>query len=589
MEDLKIIKVGDKTFNSSEYQQAIFSEIAHGAGNMVITAAAGSAKTTTIENCLRFIPQDKRKLFLAFNVSTVEKLKSEIADGISASIMTFHGLGNRILRENGQITEETIIDEFKYSRYVKNHIEELTDFHEVKSLGILSISYITNIISLIDYARYYMAMRVRDIEEVANTYGIVPVRDEFEVVRKALIWGEGHISEIDHTDMIWLPNILHLTTKKYLFDFIFIDEAQDTTLAHQQLVDKCFKRGCRFVAVGDPRQQINVWCGATEKAIENYENRPNTKKMKLPISYRCPKLVVEKAKEFSSDIMAAPNAPEGEIRKDVSPNLAKAGDMVLCRVISKLIEQYLSYLRNNKKAYLKGSDAVRSTYLELISNIDAEFIDAECKTKDGLVSKLYKYYFERLEEVKVKFNIDEEEAIYHYELLNLYDNIEAIKVLSEGLSTVKELVDKIKIIFNGDEDDAIILSTVHKAKGLEADNIYILCPSLMPSRLANKPWEIQAEQNLLYVAITRAKCTLNYIKEEEWGFYKNFTSAKSMRNELNSIREMLEMKEGDRVVIPGISQPKPADIKKSAEFDWVLKQPEKPKKKKGGLKFLDLP
>ena len=85
------------------------------------------------------------------------------------------------------------------------------------------------------------------------------------MVRKVLIWGEDNIESIDHTDMIWLPNILNLTTKKYLFDFIFIDEAQDTTLAHQQLVDKAFKRGCRFVAVGDPLQQINVWCGATKR------------------------------------------------------------------------------------------------------------------------------------------------------------------------------------------------------------------------------------------------------------------------------------------------------------------------------------
>ena len=582
MTDKNIVFVGDKQFPASEYQKSIFDEIAHGVSNMVITAAAGSAKTTTIENCLRFIPEGKSKLFLAFNVSTVEKLKAEIKDANGAKIMTFHGLGNRILRENGYIGEECLVDEFKYVRYIKKNITELTDYKEIASLSILSIPYITNIISLVNYARYYMVMRVKDIAEVAEIYGIVPVRDEFEVVRKVLMWGEENTDVIDHTDMIWLPNVLHLATKRYLFDYVFIDEAQDTTLAHQQLVDKVFKRGARYIAVGDPKQQINVWCGATEKAIENYERRSNTKKMKLPISYRCPVKVVNLAKQYSPEITAAPGALEGDIRHDVSANDAKPGDMVLCRIISKLIEQYMSYLRNNKKAYLKGRDAVRSTYLDLISKIDAKRIDARCVTKNGLIPQLYKLYFERLEAIKEKFNIDEEEAMYHYEALNLYDDIEALKVIAEGLTYTEELVDKINTIFNGDENDAILLSTVHKAKGMEADNVFILCPSLMPSRLARKKWEIQAEENLLYVAITRAKKTLNFIKEEEKGFFKNFVSAKSMVDEIEAIRAKIGHIDSARLH----NFTPPEIVQKPIEN--VQNEENKPKKKKGGLKFLDL-
>jgi superfamily I DNA/RNA helicase len=499
--------------------------------------------------------------------------------------MTFHGLGNRILRENGYEINDGSVDEFKYSRYIKQNINTLTEYGETASLGTLGMSYISNIVALTNYARYYMAMRTKDIENVAETYGIAPVRDEFEVVRKILIWGKENIATMDHTDMIWLPNVLNLQTKRYLFDFIFIDEAQDTTLAHQRLVDKCFKRGCRFVAVGDPKQQINVWCGATEEAIINYEKRPNTKKMALPVSYRCPKRIVEIAKEFSPEIEAAPGAEDGEIRKDVSANNAKPGDMVLCRIISKLIEQYMTYLRNNKKAYLKGSDAVKTTYLEMISKVDAKRIDARCLTKDGLIPQLYKLYFDRLDEIMKRFNIDEEEAMYHYEMLNMYDNIEALKVLSEGLKYTDELIDKIKVIFNGDDNDAIILSTVHKAKGMEADNIYILCPSLMPSRLAKKKWEIQAEMNLMYVAVTRAKKTLNMIKEEERGFYKNFTSTKSLKSEIDQIKSRIEYINAVRTGSEdGATERIPAE---TSRLTLVVGE-SKPKKKKGGMKFLDL-
>ena len=73
---------------------------------------------------------------------------------------------------------------------------------------------------------------------------------------------------------------------------------------------------------------------------------------------------------------------------------------------------------------------------------------------------------------------------------------------------------KINIIFSDNEKDGICLSTIHKAKGLEADNVFILCESLMPSKHARKKWEIESEQNLIYVAITRAKKTLNYISEK---------------------------------------------------------------------------
>lgn len=74
--------------------------------------------------------------------------------------------------------------------------------------------------------------------------------------------------------------------------------------------------------------------------------------------------------------------------------------------------------------------------------------------------------------------------------------------------------EKISIIFGGDNKDAVLLSTVHKAKGMEADNVYILYPSLMPWVVARKQWEKEAENNLIYVAVTRAKKTLNYIAEE---------------------------------------------------------------------------
>jgi superfamily I DNA/RNA helicase len=55
----------------------------------------------------------------------------------------------------------------------------------------------------------------------------------------------------------------------------------------------------------------------------------------------------------------------------------------------------------------------------------------------------------------------------------------------------------------------ITLCSVHKAKGLEWNRVYILGrDSLMPSKFARQKWQMDQELNLIYVAVTRAKAEL---------------------------------------------------------------------------------
>lgn len=90
--------------------------------------------------------------------------------------------------------------------------------------------------------------------------------------------------------------------------------------------------------------------------------------------------------------------------------------------------------------------------------------------------------------------------------------IEVIQCLCEEVDTVKDLRNLISNIFS-DEVKGILLSTIHKAKGLENDKIFFLSPELIPSKYATQPWQYEQEQNLKYVAITRAKSSLVYV----WG------------------------------------------------------------------------
>lgn len=534
------IDLGDKIVEASQYQEAIFENIEKGVGNMLINASAGSAKTTTLVKCIDVIPPKKKTLFVAFNKAIVNEIKIKIGNRKDCVITTFHSLGYSILRENLRFLTDSndgyALNEFKYKTYIKENIDQLCINGETKTLGKKRIQYLRNIEDLCDFSRSNLAFTTKEIKRIADKYGIELIRDEVFVCNKVLLWGKEHIGEIDYSDMVWLPCVLSLKTKKNKFDFILVDEAQDTTIAQSKLVEICTKRGTRVAMCGDQYQMINVWCGADEEAIETFARKSQAKEFNLPISYRCPKKVVELAREYSPNIMAKEDAIEGEVNYDVSIDAPKSGDMVLCRTTAPLVALHLHYLKINKPSFLKGSEEIGKTYLKYIKYTMSNTIDKNMLSQNGMFSELYKILIGRVENARRVYKLVDGDEYTHEAVLELYDVIQGLSALSYGLTTTDELVERIRTIFNGEEsENSIQLSTIHKAKGLESDNVYILLPSLMPLKKAKKDWEIKTENNLIYVAITRPKKTLNYITES-----KSAKSVVANCYDLNDIRKDVE-------------------------------------------------
>ena len=77
-------------FVPSTFQNDIFEFIQHGTGNAVISAVAGSGKTTTLIHALTLIPTDKSILFLAFNKSIATELQARGMNGDGAAKITRH-------------------------------------------------------------------------------------------------------------------------------------------------------------------------------------------------------------------------------------------------------------------------------------------------------------------------------------------------------------------------------------------------------------------------------------------------------------------------------------------------------------------
>ena len=524
----------DFNFVPSEYQKKIFKFFSEGVGNVVINAKASSSKTTTAVKALDFIPSDKRVLFLAFNKSIAEELSSRITDKPNVTALTFHSLGYRIVLENFH----TELDRFKYKTYIQKNIFELADGEYMSMQHDERERYRKNCEDLVDLARYNKAQSPAEIGEIAEKYGIICEKNEVYAVSNILKWGKENTETIDYTDMEWLPYELNLTTYRHKYDWIIIDEAQDTSPIRQELFKKCIKKGTRFAAIGDKDQTINTWCGSDVSAFDNFLREKDTIKLDLPICYRCPKKVIQKLQTLVPDIQAAPNAIEGEVNYDVSQYKAENGDMVLCRMSAPLSILYSDYIKKNIKAYIKGSD-IGDGLNKLIKSTGCDKTAFDFKT-DGVIPRLYKSLMKSLKKVMIQNSIDLESAIQTEKFMKLYDSIKTIETLGNGTNELEYLTSRINSIFTDKKGDGICLTTVHKAKGLEADNVYILCPSLMPSPLAKKDWEMEAEHNIQYVAWSRAKKTLNFISEKTFPLQRCYYDMPSVINDVLEINEKVK-------------------------------------------------
>jgi DNA helicase II / ATP-dependent DNA helicase PcrA len=86
-----------------------------------------------------------------------------------------------------------------------------------------------------------------------------------------------------------------------------------------------------------------------------------------------------------------------------------------------------------------------------------------------------------------------------------------------GNAVIDAVCRRIESIFKDDQKSGICLSSVHKAKGLEADNVFILLPEKFYNKRAMRiEWMAEQETNLVYVAYTRAKHLLGFIAENEF-------------------------------------------------------------------------
>lgn len=493
-------------FVPNRFQEAIYEFIANGKeGNLVIEGLAGTAKTSTIVEGLSLIPRNKKVIFLAYNRHIADELREKAPSWIE--VRTTHSKGLEVIvnfngerRTNSNNTGYKIFDILddvitdRNTKYAKerNKIEIINDrlYRENRTAIVHVINHFRNNLLIVNEENLDYVLTKYDISITGMFTAAI-----IDLIMKTLEADKADTLSVDFGDMLYLPTTMLMPFDKY--DYVFCDESQDLNESQIRMLLMLRKPDGHIIAVGDRKQSLYGFRGADTEAMEKIKLATDAKTLPLNICYRCPRSHIEEANKFVPEMEPAPGAIEGTINHilvEELENFIKPGDLAICRNNAPLVKPALSLLRRGIKVNIRGKD-VKSSLVDLIKKTGTNDLE---EMKEMLIVHL-KSEIEFLESKgkNPSFIIDKTEIILEF---------------AELVNTPKELINYIYKLFN-DKNTEIVFSTVHGAKGMEANNIFFIKPSLIPSPYAKQEWELQGEANIMYVALTRSKNTL-YIVED---------------------------------------------------------------------------
>ncbi len=466
--------------------------------NLVIEALAGTGKTTTAVAMLKHL--QGKILYCAFNKRIAQELEARINEakvGDNVHAKTLHGLGYGLVQ---RLQPNTQVDNMRGLGLAKAALSAVG--------GPISKNYqwmVKNAASICkEVAPYLKVTDGNVVAEIAYGFGHFDRLDPrfLDVVCDAVLDSMRRSLEptgsIDYSDMLYVP--LHRIASRGEYDVVVVDEAQDMNRAQLALAQQVLKENGRLIVVGDRHQAIYGFRGADKGSMDRLAEAFKARKLPLSVTYRCPRSVVSVANAFVPDLESAPGAPDGEVlykNYDYLRETATAGSFILSRLNGPLLRLCLAFVKEGRPAIVEGKD-VGAGLIQIIGKLTFNdpnfglnrFIDAvrvwcitECKRAEAADD------LDRAAQVE--------------------DQYQSLVILAEGCDTMLQLRTHIEKMFddtNG-KGNKIILSTVHKAKGLESKSVFILCDTFKGS------WDegVGEEANLKYVAITRSKGSLCFI------------------------------------------------------------------------------
>ena len=499
-------------------------------GNLILEAVAGSGKTFTIIEMLIAInhhfPQARCAL-MSFNAKVRDELKERVRTKNirNTEINTVHGFAFTAFKSHFGPRKpnsyklpdllDPLLKQFKLTYKFSPPICQAVSIAKDTGMELFFPNTTAEWKKLIDY------------HDISWDEDKLPLGAFINLCADLFRLSTQNTDKIDFSDMIWMPLKHGLSFPQ--FDFVFIDEAQDTNATRREVAKRMLKQGNdnvvqeafavalkkgRLIAVGDRHQAIYGFTGADNDALDILKEEFSAAELPLSTCFRCSKSVIRHAQSIVPHIQPRVGAIEGAVNLQMPeynfhqnlfsqsfPDLQRSA--ILCRKNAPLISLAFQLLSKRIPCRIEGRDVGQ----ELIRLCKKHSSPGDSKQKLS-------------QSLQLHLN-QQAQKLSPYKLDLLSDKITAINSILQlpFITSVNQLYQEIEQVFS-DYDPTkpprLTLSSVHKSKGLEWPTVYLLGRNLwMPSQYATQPWMEDQEQNLIYVAITRAKETLYEITVEE--------------------------------------------------------------------------
>jgi DNA helicase-2/ATP-dependent DNA helicase PcrA len=500
-------------FIASAQQQAIFdwfnfsSPVA--SRHLIARARAGCGKTTTILKGVVLSPESKtgKVLIAAFSKIIETEITKKLADSGVQNIIakTLHAVGYACIRN----FRERIKVEFTSDR---------ADRLALAVCGNSAPDAIVRLVSKLHTKGREIAphaTKVGDLTAIAITFDCEPdeqwaerfdLRYVEEKALEAMVLASAVKSgdTIDGSDMIFLPVRNGWLSKQY--DMVVVDEAQDMTTAQLEIAQGVLKTGGRICVVGDDRQAIFGFRGADSGSLDRLKAEMDAAELGLTTTYRCGKAIVALAQGYVSDFTAGESNPEGAISTLNSSKLVGAagpGDFILSRTNAPLVSTAMQLLRAGKRARVAGRDIGKS--------LSAIVRKMKAKSVPDLLAKIENWMNRevRRHQAQLAQATNGRKTALQAKIDAVIDQAEMLTSLCDGAKNTAEVESRVEALFVDDglgKEGVITCSSVHRAKGLEANRVFLIAKTFRGGSVE--------EENIAYVAITRAKQELVWVSDE---------------------------------------------------------------------------
>jgi DNA helicase II / ATP-dependent DNA helicase PcrA len=613
-------------------------------GPSLVIAGAGSGKTRTLTYRVAYLLEQgilpERILLLTFTNKAAREMMRRVADLLGHDLPslwggTFHSLGNRILRQHAELLgyqrDFAILDREDSKDLLTACLGEGENKPEAGRFPKPEV--LVEIFSLaINMRKPIRQILSEQFEHFEHLHEEIIALEKRYAARKLATGG----MDFDDLILLWLRLLHdHPSVREHYqrrFQFILVDEYQDTNGLQSELIDTLAARHHNLMVVGDDAQSIYAWRGANFQNIIRFPERyPEAKVYRIETNYRSTPEILKVANsaiaanvcQFAKQLSAVRKPgtkPVLAVCHDASEQAAFVAQRVLelreegCNLDRMAVlyrshfhalELQLELTRRNipfsitsgirffEQAHIKDVAA----YLKLATNRRDELAFKRLvQLLPGIgakaAAKLWKQFSNQTEKTQnlpslevaasnpapategvspadqapprsigialqacaavvprksvvawaqftatmaqlemsgvrgnpsrmVKLVLDAGYEEYLEETYNNHrarlEDLQQLAAFAQQYPSVEDFLTQLALLSDvegeddtpkGNDDEQLKLSTVHQAKGLEFDVVFVimLCDGLFPSsRSLDFPETLEEERRLLYVAMTRAR------------------------------------------------------------------------------------